>query len=55
MKEYIYFDENEEPIYSSSNQPLECEDQTLCIVLKFQSERERDIILDAIFPNYKGK
>ena len=49
-KEYIYFDDDKEPIYSSSEKPLKYEDQTLCIVLEFQSKRERDIVLNAIFP-----
>tara|TARA_Y100001951_G_scaffold93975_1_gene90070 strand:- start:471 stop:671 length:201 start_codon:yes stop_codon:yes gene_type:complete len=49
MIEYIYFDDNNEPLYSSSDVPLEFEDQTLCVVLKFQSEFEREIILNAIF------
>ena len=52
-REYIYFDETEEPIYSSEK-PLKYEDHTLCIVLDFQSERERDIVLNAIFPNNKA-
>ena len=52
-REYIYFNDDEEPIYSSSEKPLKYEDQTLCIVLEFQSKRERDIVLNAIFPDNK--
>jgi hypothetical protein len=50
IKEYIYFNDDE-PTYSSSYKPLKYEDQTLCIVLEFQTERERDIMLNAIFPS----
>jgi|10_taG_2_1085330.scaffolds.fasta_scaffold148229_3 hypothetical protein len=51
IKEYIYFSDDEEPTYSSSDKPLKYENQTLCIVLEFQTERERDIMLNAIFPS----
>ena len=46
--EYIYFNDNREPIYSS-REPLEYEDQTLMVKLQFNTKEERRIILDAIF------
>ena len=48
--EYIYFNDNREPIYSS-REPLEYEDQTLMVKLQFNTKEERRIILDAIFYN----
>jgi len=48
MKEYIYFNDKDEPAYSSS-EPMEFEEQTLCIRLKFENESDRKLILDAIF------
>ena len=49
MKEYIYLNDDNEPIYSSSDKPLKFEEQTPCIVLNFESEWERKTILDSIF------
>ena len=48
--EYIYFNDNREPIYSS-REPLKYEDQTLMVKLQFNTKEERRIILDAIFYN----
>ena len=48
--EYIYFNDNREPIYSS-REPLKYEDQTLMVKLQFNTKEERSIILDAIFYN----
>ena len=45
--EYIYFNDNREPIYSS-REPLKYEDQTLMVKLQFNTKEERSIILDAI-------
>ena len=50
IKEYIYFDDNGDAIYSSSGEPLEYEDQTPCVCLEFHSETDKNMVLDAIFP-----
>jgi len=60
IKEYIYFDDNGDAIYSSSKpfsviysssgEPLEYEDQTPCVCLEFHSETDKNMVLDAIFP-----
>ena len=51
MKEYIYFDNEEDAIYSSSEEPLKYENNTLCVCLEFQNEKDKELILNSIF-NY---
>jgi hypothetical protein len=46
-QEFIYLDDDYKNIlYTSRNKPLKYEDQTPCIMVQVQDERDMDIILD---------
>ena len=46
--EYIYLDEYGQVMYTSRNHPLKYEDQTDCIKIEVETNRDMDRILDLI-------
>ena len=48
--EYIYFDENNNVDYST-REPDRYNNNQHCIVLSFENERDRTIVLNAMFTN----
>lgn len=46
VTEYIYLDEDGQIMYTSRNYPLKYEDQTDCIKIEVESDRDMDRILD---------
>ena len=52
--EYIYFDENNNVDYSTG-EPDKYNRNQHCIVLSFENERDRTIVLNAMFTNDKRK
>ena len=54
MNEYIYFNNENKPIYAASK-PMEFENQTLCVKLEFDNSFDRKLVLNAIFGNTKER
>ena len=50
IEQYIYFDENNNVDYSTHH-PDKYNNNQYCIKLTFETQRDRDIILDALFPS----
>ena len=48
ITEYIYLDNNGEILYTSRNFPLKYEDQTDCIKIEVETDRDMDRILDLL-------
>ena len=46
ITEFIYLDEDGEILYASRNHPLKYEDQTDCIKIMVETNRDMDRILD---------
>lgn len=46
VTEFIYLDEDGEILYASRNHPLKYEDQTDCIKIQVETDRDMDRILD---------
>lgn len=53
IEQYIYFDENNNVDYSTHH-PDKYNNNQYCIRLEFETQRDRDIILDALFPKEKN-
>jgi len=46
VTEFIYLDEDGEILYASRNHPLKYEDQTDCIKIEVETDRDMDRILN---------
>ena len=46
VKEYIYLDDDGKIIYTSRNNLLKYEDQTDCIKIEVETDRDMDRVLD---------
>jgi hypothetical protein len=46
ITEYIYLDNEGTIVYTSRNHPLEYEDQTECIKIEVDTDRDMDRVLD---------
>ena len=44
--EYIYLDDDGKVMYTSRNNPLKYEDQTDCIKIEVETDRDMDRVLD---------
>ena len=46
VAEFIYLDEEGEILYTSRNNPLKYEDQTDCVKIEVETDRDMDRVLD---------